>query len=93
MANVYQYLRAKEIDLQFTPAEIKKLLDRISVDEEGHWIWQRGHNKDGYPQIWLRGGNRYVHRISFAMFRCSVPGELTVDHTCAIKSCVRITWS
>lgn len=41
------------------------ITDRVKVDENGCWIWQKSRNKDGYGQAHFQGKSLLAHRLAF----------------------------
>jgi hypothetical protein len=72
------------------------ILDSITPDADGCWLWTRG-GKTKYPQIRLtreidgKTWNReeYVHRLSYEQNRGPIPSGMTVHHLCSNTRCVR----
>jgi hypothetical protein len=64
---------------------------RVDRSGECH-VWTGGKQTRGYG--WLgayRGGNSgLAHRMAWQLERGPIPGDLTVDHLCGNKLCVRI---
>jgi hypothetical protein len=52
------------------------------------WIWQKGTDDGGYGFIKLHGAKRWVHRVSFEVFKGPVPEGAEVDHLCFNHSCI-----
>jgi len=55
-------------------------------DQNGCWIWTRAKNRAGYGLV-NAGGSKLVHRISWQVFRGSIPEGLFVCHRCDRPSC------
>ena len=78
------------------PIPVKeRLLSGIKIDpDSGCWLWQRGHNGMGYGQIGIgsmRDNSRrgaLAHRVSYEIFKGSIPNELFVLHKCDAPRCV-----
>ena len=56
------------------------------------WVWQKGCDKDGYPQIKLGGmfGSKYkAHRVAYVMFTgdFDIAGS-DVHHLCNVRNCI-----
>lgn len=55
------------------------------------WIWHGAVGKSGYGQMNIEGRRGYmvgVHRISYMMFRGTIPKGMSVCHSCDNKRCV-----
>jgi hypothetical protein len=60
------------------------------VDKSGEcWLWTAQIDKDGYGITSHLGTSRKAHRVSWEMACGPVPGSLTLDHLCRVKTCVR----
>ena len=67
-----------------------RLLERIEIDEQGCWIWQRSLHRKGYAK-WKVGRPQksvWVHRLSYETFIGKIPDGLTIDHLCEVKACI-----
>lgn len=53
------------------------------------WNWVGTTDKKGYGRFFINGAVRYAHRISYSWFNGCIPNNLTIDHECENKSCVR----
>lgn len=57
------------------------------------WIWDGSVNKGGYGVIGLEGGRgagtALTHRVSYEHFVGSIPDDMTIDHLCEVKRCIR----
>ena len=63
-------------------------MSRISVDENGCWIWTGYRNADGYGRMVKRHGTQNVHRIAYIEFVGPVPDRMCVCHKCDVRACV-----
>lgn len=62
-------------------------LDRITVNENGCWIWDGTRHEDGYGIIFISGKREYVHRIMYQLFIGPVNNKRELDHLCRNPSC------
>lgn len=74
-------------------ANMRTLLERfdekyIPEPMSGCWLWTGSLAYNGYGRIWLDGRAQYAHRVSYELFRESVPNDICVLHTCDVPSCV-----
>lgn len=53
----------------------------------GCWIWDKSCVNGGYGQVGYRGGNAYVHRLTYTLMVGAVPDGLFVLHRCDVPSC------
>lgn len=63
------------------------VLDRVVVDDNGCWIWQRNKLHAGHGQAKYKGYPVKARRLSYAVF-VGEPGELVVCHHCDVPACV-----
>lgn len=53
------------------------------------WIWTGAKNKQGYGVLCYNGTKKMpAHRVSYLMFRGSIPENLFICHSCDNKWCV-----
>ena len=52
------------------------------------WKWKGYKNIKGYGQIWVKPKLYPAHRISFLMYKGSIPNGMVLDHICRIRNCV-----
>lgn len=65
--------------------------DRAFADpNSGCWLWEKQVDKDGYGQFRRsRNGPWFkAHRVSFLVFRGSIPDGMNVLHLCDTRCCV-----
>jgi hypothetical protein len=70
------------------------VLDRISVDDNGCWLWTGYTDGDGYS-LFVRGtahlGTRRqgaAHRLAYEAFVGPIPERHEIDHSCRVRRCV-----
>lgn len=61
--------------------------NRIAIDSNGCWIWQRSMTWDGYGQVSGLGEAR-AHRLSWRIFKGLIPAYSVICHTCDNRACV-----
>lgn len=54
----------------------------------GCWLWLGRLNAKGYGTIFANGGHVLAHRLSFQVFKGSVPTKKCVLHMCDVRCCV-----
>lgn len=60
------------------------------VDQSGeYWLWTAACNSDGYGRFWLGNRNTRAHRAGWILQRGPIPDDLTIDHLCRNRRCVR----
>lgn len=65
-------------------------LDRFEplVDRSGDcWLWRGTLNRDGYGRF----GGKNAHRVAWERVNGPIPGDLTIDHLCRTRACVRVS--
>lgn len=73
---------------------IDALMTKVSVDENGCWIWGGPTNKDGYGKI-IQGtpdrksvASAQAHRFFYEHLIGEIPDGLFLDHKCRNRPCV-----
>ena len=71
------------------PTAMDKLLRRMSISENGCWIWNGPTTSSGYGQIYEIGARKpsSAHRVSFAHFNGEIPRGMWVLHKCDCRLC------
>jgi hypothetical protein len=65
-----------------------RLLDRITFDESGCWLWTGKINK-GYGDFRLGKTKTFsAHRFVYRLLKGTIEDGLTLDHLCRIPRCV-----
>lgn len=54
----------------------------------GCWLWQGIINWGGYGVFQLQGKQRSAHRISWTLYRGTIPKDSFVLHRCDVRNCV-----
>lgn len=52
------------------------------------WLWSGHVEKNGYGKFYLHGSMRWAHRVSYELFKGSIPNDRELDHLCRVHSCV-----
>jgi len=72
------------------PVEVCLLRHR-KIDSNGCWIWtgstSRHNGKITYGRIRIDYRNHGVHRVSYELYRGTIPSGLTIDHLCRQTLC------
>lgn len=58
------------------------------ITDEDCWLWMGSPTRAGYGQISVKGRHKYVHRISFELFKGPIIDDLCVLHKCDSPACV-----
>lgn len=69
-----------------TPIE-ERFWDKVLFTSDC-WEWQAVKNKDGYGMIALNRKMISAHRVSYQMYKGSIPRQLMIDHLCRNRKCV-----
>lgn len=64
------------------------VLERVSEDTSGCWLWTLHTNADGYAQTVWRGKSRRMHRVAYELFVGPIPEGLVLDHLCRVRHCL-----
>lgn len=68
---------------------LERFLSRVSVQENGCWLWIGSLNNDGYGMFSFEDHSwRGAHRWSYEYFVGPVPPGLDLDHLCRNRACV-----
>lgn len=60
------------------------------VDKSGEcWLWTAGTTAAGYGELMVNRRMWFAHRLSYAMFVGPLDPDLTIDHLCCERRCVR----
>lgn len=70
------------------PSVEEQFRTRITVDENGCWLWPTRLDRDGYGSIRVDGRHRSAHRVSYETFIGPIPDGLVIDHLCRRRNCV-----
>jgi DNA-binding XRE family transcriptional regulator len=71
-------------------AEFVKRFEAKFVKSDGCWVWQASVAGKGYGQMKLPKQRRqeYAHRLSYLIYRSSIPLNMQVCHKCDNQRCV-----
>lgn len=58
---------------------------------DGCWLWTGYPGNHGYGTIKLKGKVLLAHRVAWELENGPISDDLTVDHLCANKLCVRVS--
>lgn len=73
------------------PAKLKlkaRVLSKVVLTTNGCWSWAAATDKHGYGQISINRSTQLAHRVSYGLFRGSIPEGLVLDHLCRNPICV-----
>lgn len=64
------------------------LISKLDVSKEtGCWGWTGAINTYGYGHLYAGGRSRYAHRLSYELFRGTIPVMFQIDHLCRNRLC------
>jgi|DEB0MinimDraft_10_1074344.scaffolds.fasta_scaffold141617_1 hypothetical protein len=66
---------------------IDRFWDKVDKHEYGCWLWTSSKSKGGYGQFHLNKKPQYSHRISYEIYKGSIPKGLQIDHLCKNRAC------
>jgi hypothetical protein len=72
-----------------TPIE-KRLMSKVSVNENGCWIYTGAIDTTGYGRIGRGGrgeGSTHTHRAAYELLWGPITDGLHVDHLCRVRAC------
>jgi hypothetical protein len=58
------------------------------VPFSGCWIWLASLHPEGYGRFGLNGKTQKAHRVSYSLYKGSIPDGACVCHTCDNPACV-----
>lgn len=67
-------------------ARFEQYFDRRESDE--CWPWKAGRSSTGYGKFSVNGRATPAHRVSYTLYKGSIPDGLLIRHTCDNKPCV-----
>ncbi len=72
---------------------LARLLSHIDIQENGCWLWTGTiERRQGYARMNVsRSGKQRpinVHRVSYELYKGSIPDGLVIDHLCRNRACV-----
>lgn len=72
-----------------SPTTGSRLLDGFTPEpNSGCWLWDRMVDRLGYGRIQDRTRLLHAHRVSYLVFVGPIPENLSVCHSCDVRSCV-----
>lgn len=68
---------------------IDRILKKITINENGCWVYTGRLNPKGYAHIReTRGGMRFAHVLMYESRFGAIPAGMEVDHLCRNRACV-----
>jgi len=65
-----------------------KILQRVTVETNGCWLWTGPTQTKGYGLIYYKGKTHLVHRAVYSHMYREITHGLVIDHLCKITNCV-----
>jgi HNH endonuclease len=69
-------------------APIDRLQRRLTVDDNGCWVWGQRLNDDGYGVLRVDGKPWRAHRLSYILHVGEIPLGMDLDHLCRNRACI-----
>lgn len=74
------------------PYQLRELRERfeekIFHSPDGCWLWTAAQTKSGYGHMNTGGEMTRAHRVSYVLYKGSIPDGLFVCHSCDVRLCV-----
>src|ERR1035437_3762426 len=67
---------------------IKYLIENITKEKNGCWVWNTKPNSNGYGRACLNYKVISSHRLVYKYFKGKIPLEKQIDHLCRNRICV-----
>jgi hypothetical protein len=81
--------RTKPTNIEINEATLARFIDRVTLDEDGCWLWTGPPGHDGYGQFMVNYKNLGAHVFSYLAFVADVvEASKDVLHACDKKLCV-----
>lgn len=65
-----------------------QLRERVVVDENGCWVWQRAKTTNGYAVTRYKGKFAIAHRVAYLLTKGEIPKGYHLDHLCRNRACI-----
>lgn len=66
----------------------KRFIAKIKKSKTGCWLWTGAINSGGYGLFKVDGRVQTASRVSFKIYKGSIPNKKWVLHTCDVRNCV-----
>ena len=70
------------------PFDIKRVLSRITVNNQGCWEWKSPLHDGGYATMSVDDKSQYIHRLIYEYYHGQIQSDLQIDHLCRNRKCV-----
>lgn len=64
-----------------------RVVQRITIHENGCWVWNGETNRNGYGRVHFNQKKRVVHRVVWFLFYGELPADTVLDHLCRNRLC------
>lgn len=69
-----------------------RIAAKITVTDDGCWLWTGYIQKNGYGKVWHDGAKRLAHRVVYTLLVGPIPSDRELDHVrangCRSRACV-----
>lgn len=62
--------------------DVERFMTKVSIADNGCWIWNKVVTPNGYGQFRLGKGMMLAHRAAYQLFIGPIPDGLEIDHLC-----------
>lgn len=69
----------------------ERVINRITIDENGCWLWEGELNRNGYGRIKIDGGRYMIHRYVWHHLGRALDDDQVLDHCCRVRRCCNPT--
>ena len=66
---------------------IEQFINRVSINEGGHWLWSGTKSSSGYGKVAIKGKRVFTHRVMYELTRGKIEQGKVIDHLCRVTSC------
>jgi hypothetical protein len=70
------------------PADLRRLLDKVAIDENGCWRWTGFISHKGYGRFRFASNVGHAHRFAYVALVGPIGDGLEIDHRCRVRDCV-----
>lgn len=78
----------KPVLSSLAPADEKRFWGICAGQGDGCWIWPNAANRSGYGSFRTGRLQLLAHRVAWALWNKTEPGEYLVCHHCDVRNCV-----
>lgn len=69
-------------------ADLRRLLDKVAIDENGCWRWTGFISHKGYGRFRFASNVGHAHRFAYVALVGSIGEGREIDHLCRVRDCV-----